>query len=104
MPMSDAKLEEFLAAPRLAHFATVSGDGGPRVRPLWYVYEDGAFWFTTRLEARWTGADVAAGSARALSIGLEGRPDRAGVGRGAGEGGSPGSEERAGRSAGRPRR
>ena len=85
MPMSDEELEEFLAAPRLAHFATVSGDGRPRVRPLWYVYEDGAFWFTTRLEARWTGADVAAGSSVAISIGSEDRPYRAVVARGPAE-------------------
>jgi len=82
MPMSDQEKEEFLAAPRLAHFATVSADGKPRVRPLWYVYADGAFWFTTRLEARWTGADVAAGSPAAISIGSEDRPYRAVVARG----------------------
>src|SRR5207237_9088389 len=63
------------------HFATIS-EGGPRVRPLWYVYEDDVFWFTTRLEARWTGADVAAGSAAAISIASEDRPYRAVVARG----------------------
>src|SRR2546429_698878 len=82
---STASSSHRLAAPRLAHFATVSGDGGPRVRPLWYVYEEGAFWFTTRLEARWTGADVAAGSPVAISIGSEDRPYRAVVARGPAE-------------------
>jgi len=37
MPLSDEDLQEFLDAPRLAHFATVSGGGRPRVRPLWYA-------------------------------------------------------------------
>lgn len=73
---------EFLARPRLAHFATVSADGRPRVRPLWFVWEDGAFWFTTRLEARNTGRDVAAGSAVAVSVASEERPYRAVLARG----------------------
>src|SRR5204863_283468 len=63
--------------PRLAHFATVSGGGRPRVRPLWYAYEDGVFYFTTRLQARYTGADLTAGSSVAVSIGSEDRPYRA---------------------------
>jgi nitroimidazol reductase NimA-like FMN-containing flavoprotein (pyridoxamine 5'-phosphate oxidase superfamily) len=85
MPMSDRELDEFLGAPRLAHFATTSGNGKPRVRPLWYVYTDGAFWFTTRSEARWTGADVVAGSPVAISIASEDRPYRAVLARGSAE-------------------
>ena len=77
MPLEGDELEEFLAAPRLAHFATVSGGGRPRVRPLWYAWADGAFWFTTRLQARYTGADVADGSSVAVSIASEDRPYRA---------------------------
>src|SRR5437773_12408927 len=86
MPLSDDELQEFLAAPRLAHFATVSDDGRPRVRPLWYEYEDGAFYFTTRMEVRYTGADVAAGSTVAISIASEDRPYRAVLARGRAEG------------------
>ena len=85
MPLTNDELETFLAAPRLAHFATVSDDGRPRVRPIWYAYEDGAFFFTTRLEARWTGADVAGGSAAAISIASEDRPYRAVLARGTAE-------------------
>jgi PPOX class probable F420-dependent enzyme len=85
MPLTPEELDEFLAAPRLAHFATMSRDGSPRVRPLWYVYEDGVFWFTTRLEVRWTGADVAEGSAVAVSIAGEDRPYRAVLARGTAE-------------------
>ena len=82
MPLTPEELDEFLAAPRLVHFATVSEDGSPRVRPLWYAYEDGVFYFTTRLEARWTGADVAAGSSVAISIASEDRPYKAVIARG----------------------
>lgn len=39
-------LEAFLARPLVARLATV----GPRVRPLWYVWEEGAFWWLT---GRW---------------------------------------------------
>ena len=85
MPLSPDELEEFLAGPRIVHFATVSDDGAPRVRPLWYAYADGAFYFTTRLEARWTGADVVAGSRVAISIATEERPYRAVVARGKAE-------------------
>ena len=82
MPLNEHELEEFLRGERLAHFATVSTDGRPRVRPLWYVWEGGAFWFTTRLEARWTGADVARSPWAAISIASENRPYRAVIARG----------------------
>jgi PPOX class probable F420-dependent enzyme len=85
VPLTDDELEEFLAAPRLAHFATVSGGARPRVRPLWYAWQDGAFWFTTRLEVRYTGADVAAGSYVAVSIASEDRPYKAVLARGVAE-------------------
>jgi PPOX class probable F420-dependent enzyme len=77
MPMEGQDLRSFLDARRLCHWATVSPDGRPRVRPLWYLYADRAFWFTTRLEARRTGADVAAGSPVAVSIAGDERPYRA---------------------------
>jgi general stress protein 26 len=68
MPMEGHELVTFLQEAHLAHFATVGPDGGPRVRPLWFCFADGALWFTTRLEARRTGADVVAGSSVAVSI------------------------------------
>jgi PPOX class probable F420-dependent enzyme len=71
------ELRAFLEDVRLCHWATTGPDGNPRVRPLWYLYADRAFWFTTRLEARRTGADVAAGSPVAVSIASEERPYRA---------------------------
>jgi hypothetical protein len=40
-PGSD--LEAFLAAPLVAHVATT----GPSVRAVWFLWEDGAFWWLT---------------------------------------------------------
>ncbi len=77
MPLAGEELRAFLAEPRLAHFATLGPDGRPRVRPVWFLHADGALWFTTRLAARRTGADVAAGSPVAVSIASEERPFRA---------------------------
>jgi PPOX class probable F420-dependent enzyme len=77
MPFQPDELRAFLEDVRLCHWATIGPDGMPRVRPLWYAYADRAFWFTTRLEARRTGADVAAGSPVAVSIASEERPYRA---------------------------
>jgi PPOX class probable F420-dependent enzyme len=77
--MEGEDLRAFLEAPRLCHWATVSPDGRPRVRPLWYLYADRAFWFTTRLESRQTGTDVAAGSPVAVSIAGEERPYQAAI-------------------------
>lgn len=77
MPLDGSDLEAFLEEVRLAHFATIGPDGRPRVRPVWFVYADGALWFTTRLEVRRTGADVAEGSTAAVSIASDERPYRA---------------------------
>jgi PPOX class probable F420-dependent enzyme len=77
MPFPPEELRSFLAEVRLCHWATIGPDGRPRVRPLWYLHADRALWFTTRMEARRTGADVAAGSAVAVSIASEDRPYRA---------------------------
>jgi general stress protein 26 len=74
VPLEGRDLEAFLQEAHLAHFATTGPDGNPRVRPIWFCYANGAFWFTTRLEARRTGADVANGSPVAVSIASEGRP------------------------------
>jgi PPOX class probable F420-dependent enzyme len=82
VPLQGKELAGFLEEVRLAHFATVGPDGRPRVRPVWFLYEDGAFWFTTRLEARRTGADIVAGSSAAVSIASEERPYRAVIVRG----------------------
>jgi PPOX class probable F420-dependent enzyme len=77
LPLEGDALRRFLEDVRLAHWATRGPGGEPRVRPVWYLYEDGAFWFTTRLESRRTGTDITAGSRVAVSIASEDRPYRA---------------------------
>src|SRR6266496_6547842 len=77
MPMTPGEIDAFLSEPRLAHFATVGPDGRPRVRPLWYLWRDGAFLFTTRMEARHTGRDLMAHPRVAVSVASEDRPYRA---------------------------
>ena len=80
--MSPEEIDAFLAEPRLCAFATVSPDGSARVRPLWYLWREGVFYFTTRMEVRHTGLDLAAGSSLAVSIASEERPYRAVVAHG----------------------
>ena len=82
MPMSPEQAHAFLEERRLAHFATVAPDGRPRNRPIWYLWRDGAFWFTTRMEVRHTGSDLTAGSIAAVSVASEERPYRAVLARG----------------------
>jgi PPOX class probable F420-dependent enzyme len=77
VPLVDEELAAFLQEAHLAHFATTGPDGMPRVRPVWFCHADGALWFTTRLKARRTGADLADGSLVAVSIASEDRPYRA---------------------------
>ena len=83
--MDQGEIDAFLAEPRLCHFATVDAKGHPRVRPLWFLWKDGEFWFTTRLRRRFTGRDVAGGSAVAVSIASETRPYKAVVAHGSPE-------------------
>jgi nitroimidazol reductase NimA-like FMN-containing flavoprotein (pyridoxamine 5'-phosphate oxidase superfamily) len=75
--MTPEEVDEFLSAPRLAHFATTDQRGRPRVRPLWFLWRDGAFWFTTRLEVRGTGRDLSTSERVAVSVASEDRPYRA---------------------------
>ena len=77
MPLSREEIDHFLEEVRLCHFATVGGHGRPRVRPLWYLWRDGAFWLTTRLEARRTGRDLADVPVATLSVASEQKPYRA---------------------------
>jgi PPOX class probable F420-dependent enzyme len=77
VPMTPEEIDAFLADARLCHFATVDGEGRPRVRPLWFLWKGGEFWFTTRMEARHTGRDLASSPQVALSVASEDRPYRA---------------------------
>jgi len=60
----------------MAHLATTSTHAKPRVSPIWYVYEDGCFYFTTRL-GRLKNTHIQANSHVALSIASDERPYRA---------------------------
>jgi PPOX class probable F420-dependent enzyme len=80
--MTDEELDAFLSTPRLCAFATVDSHGRPRVRPLWFLWRGGEFWFTTRLKARHTGRDLEASPRVAVSIASEERPYRAVVAHG----------------------
>lgn len=51
----------------MAHLATVSKKGKPRVNPIWYAYQNGIFYFTTRL-GRLKGQHMKSNPAIALSI------------------------------------
>jgi len=74
--LTKSELAAFLDMPRMAHLATTSRDGRPRVSPIWYVYEDGCFYFTTRLE-RLKGSQIQKNPRVAVSIASEDRPYRA---------------------------
>ena len=84
--MSDAMtpqaIDAFLQEPRLCAFATVDVEGHPRVRPLWYLWQHGEFWFTTRTEVRHTGRDLRTHPRIAVSVASEDRPYRAVVAHG----------------------
>jgi PPOX class probable F420-dependent enzyme len=84
MSMTNEELEAFLAEPRMAHLATVDAAGKPRVRPVWYLWRDGAMWILTRLH-RHTGRDVADNPAVAVSVASDERPYRAVIVRGTAE-------------------
>jgi len=60
----------------MAHLATSSKTGKPRVSPIWYLYENGLFYFTTRL-GRVKGKHFQKNPAVALSIATDERPYRA---------------------------
>ncbi len=76
MPLSKTELEKFLAESRLAHLATTTKTGKPRVSPIWFFYEKGTFYFTTRL-GRLKGQHMQRNPLVALSIATDNRPYRA---------------------------
>jgi PPOX class probable F420-dependent enzyme len=76
LPLSRSELNELLNEPRLANLATSDNNGNPRVSPIWYFYENGVFYFTTRL-GRVKGAHIKKNPRVALSIATDDRPYRA---------------------------
>ena len=76
MPLTKSELLAFLNEPRMAHLATSSPRGMPRVTPIWFVYERGCFYFTTRL-GRVKSNHIQLNPHVALSVATDERPYRA---------------------------
>jgi PPOX class probable F420-dependent enzyme len=76
LPLSKSELTTLLSEPRMAHLATATTKGRSRVSPIWFVYESGRFYFTTRL-GRLKGRHVQQNPWVSLSIATDERPYRA---------------------------
>jgi PPOX class probable F420-dependent enzyme len=81
--LTDSEHAELLAAIVPCHLATIDRDGFPRITPLWFVWDDGAFWMTS-LEDRQHVADIRRSPNAAVCVDTErdphhgkpGRPNR----------------------------
>jgi PPOX class probable F420-dependent enzyme len=52
--MTEQERDAFLTEPGvLMRIATVRPDGGPHVTPIWFLYEEGAIYFTPRQKSDW---------------------------------------------------
>jgi PPOX class probable F420-dependent enzyme len=49
--MSTEELNAFLARPIIARIATVRANGSPQLAPMWFLYEDGIMYMSTRTYA-----------------------------------------------------
>jgi PPOX class probable F420-dependent enzyme len=76
LPLTKTELETFLKKPKLAHLATSNPEGKPRVTPIWFAYERGIFYFTTRLH-RVKGQHMKHNPFMALSIATDEQPYQA---------------------------
>jgi PPOX class probable F420-dependent enzyme len=76
MPLTKSELLTFLSEPRMAHLATATLSGIPRVNPIWFVYDEGCFYFSTRM-GRVKGHHMQQNPSVALSIATDERPYRA---------------------------
>ncbi len=72
--LSDAELEELLDAVVPCHLATIDAAGFPRITPLWFVWEDGAFWMTS-LDDRRHLADLRRSPNAAVCVDTERPPE-----------------------------
>lgn len=75
MPLSKSEIEDLMKEPLLAHLAIVR-EGKPRVSPLWVHYEDGLFYFTTRI-GRVKGVAIRENPYVAVSIATDKTPYKA---------------------------
>lgn len=55
MPLlTDVERDAFLSERGvLMRIAVVRADGRPLVTPIWFLYDDGAIWFTPREKSEW---------------------------------------------------
>ena len=52
--MTDSERDDFLTEPGVVlKIGTLRGDGSPLVTPIWFLYEEGAIWFTPRARSEW---------------------------------------------------
>ena len=52
--LSNTERDAFLNEPGvILHLATIRDGGAPRVAPMWFIFEDGAVWFTPRAGSAW---------------------------------------------------
>jgi len=49
--MSNDEIKTFLARPIIARIATVRANGSPQLAPMWFLYEDGVMYMSTRTYA-----------------------------------------------------
>jgi nitroimidazol reductase NimA-like FMN-containing flavoprotein (pyridoxamine 5'-phosphate oxidase superfamily) len=45
--MSQSEVHELLALDIPARLATIDADGAPRITPIWFLWDDGAFFMTS---------------------------------------------------------
>ena len=76
MPLTKSEVTKLLTEPRMAHLATSSAGGRPRVSPIWFAFDGGCFYFTTRL-VRIKGRHISNNPYVALSVATDERPYRA---------------------------
>jgi PPOX class probable F420-dependent enzyme len=48
--MGKEEMEAFLAKPLIARLALVRANGSPQVTPMWFLYEDGILYMSTRVD------------------------------------------------------
>ncbi|MFH1327334.1 MAG: pyridoxamine 5'-phosphate oxidase family protein [Candidatus Bathyarchaeota archaeon] len=49
LKMDEKTVEDFLLNGRILRMASVNKDGSPHIVPVWYLYENGKFYFTTNV-------------------------------------------------------
>jgi hypothetical protein len=50
-PLSTREIDQLLTAAVPARFASIDGDGFPHVTPLWFLWDSGSLWATSRAGA-----------------------------------------------------